>query len=198
MQSVLISSKNSEKAREEAEKIFKDLEIDKFDRFVFEFEKAVGIPGIREIQKKVYLKPFKGETKAILIDASLGITDEAQNALLKTLEEAPMDTIIVVLAKSTNDLLPTICSRCKIIEIKNKVEQNTKFSLETKDKLKLAQDLSKDKEEALSFLENSIIELHKDMLANHKRIRLLQRFYTIIKTTNANLRLALENLFLNI
>lgn len=205
MQAVLISSKDNKRGREEAEKIFKGLKTDKFDISTFEFEKAVGIPDIREIQKKIYLRPFKSDVKAILIDVSPGITVEAQNALLKTLEESPEDTIIVLLAESASDLLPTILSRCKVIELSSKIESGQDPELykllnseKIGDRLKLAQDLAKDKDKALIFLESSIINLRENLILNYKKVKLLQKFHTIIKGTNVNLRLALENLFINL
>lgn len=205
MQAVLISSKDFEKGKEEAEKIFRELKIDRFDITVFEYEKAVGIGDIRELQKKIYLKPFKSNIKAVLINATTGITTEAQNALLKTLEETPEDTIIVLQVMNADEVLPTILSRCKVIQIKS-VKENIDISKYVKifnsngigERMKLAQDLAKDKNESLDFLENLIIDLRKDLVANYKAIKSIQKFHTIIKTTNVNLRLALENLFLNI
>lgn len=206
MQSILISSKNKETGREEAEKIFKNLKIDKFDIAVLEYEKTVGIPDIREIQQKIYLRPLKSEARAVLIDATSGITIEAQNALLKTLEETPESTLIIVQVLNADEILPTILSRCKVYEI-NSQKEHTDTSAILKilnssngvgDRLKLAQDLSKDKNEALDFLESLTIDLRKDLVANYKKIKSVQKFYTVIKTTNVNLRLALENLFLNL
>lgn len=188
MQAVLISSKNFEKGRNEAEKIFKKLKIDKFDITLFEYEKAVGIGDVREVQKKIYLKPFKSDFKAVLIDATAGITIEAQNALLKTLEEAPNDTIIILQVLNSDELLPTILSRCKIIEIKSERKINDvseHFKVITADgvggKLKISQDLSKDKNEALDFLENLIIYSRKDLATNYKLIKSVQKFHTIIR-----------------
>lgn len=213
MQSVLISSKNRQKGREEALKIFKDLKIDKFDIFIFEQEKAIGIQDIREIQQKIYLAPFKGDYKGVLIDATPGITVEAQNALLKTLEEPPESTIIIVQAQSSDELLPTILSRCKVYKISSqkKYSDTSKFLkiLNSEngigERLKLAQDLSKDKNKALDFLEKLILTERKKLIDNpvdhiliYKSLKLLQKFHTVIKTTNVNLRLALENLFLNL
>lgn len=205
MQSVLISSKNKERGREEARKIFKELRIDKFDVTVFEFEKAIGIQDIRELQKGIYLKPVRSKIKGILIDATNAITIEAQNALLKTLEEAPEDTIIVMQVSNSEEILPTILSRCKIIELKSKREITdiSKFigvlnSNRVGEKLKLAQDLAKDKNETLVFLENLIIDGRKNLVENYRMIKMVQKFHTIIKTTNVNLRLTLENLFINL
>lgn len=204
MQSILIGSKDKLRGREEAEKLFKNLKIHKFDITILEYEKAVGIQDVRRIQEKVYLKPLKSEFRAILIDATTGITIEAQNALLKTLEEAPDATVIVVQVLNADEILPTILSRCKIIEV-NSSKNHTDTSKVLKmlntgegDRLKLAQDLSKDKNEALDFLESLIIDLRKNLIVNYKKIKTIQKFYAAIKTTNVNLRLALENLFLNL
>lgn len=210
MQAILISSKDLQTGKEEALKIFNDLEINKFDISLFEFEKAVGIADVRQIQKKIYLKPFKSKIKGILIDATNGITQEAQNALLKTLEESTEDTIIILQVTNAEEILPTILSRCKVIELKQEKKESSEFKniLGDKigDRLKIAQDLSKDKEQSLEFLEGLILSLRYKLLAGHyndiyyysDKIKAAQKFHTIIKTTNVNLRLALENLFLNL
>jgi len=204
----LISSKDNELGRGEAQKIFDGLKIDKIDISLLEHEKAVGIADVREIQKKIYLKPIKSGTKAVLIDATAGITREAQNALLKTLEEVPNDTIIILQVQNSDEILPTILSRCTLIELKSetKTGDSTHFKVitgeEVGDKLKIAQDLSKDKNEALDFIENLIIVSRENLIGGNYemagQIKSLQKYYTIIKTTNVNLRLALENLFLNL
>lgn len=210
MQSILISGKRLDQSREEAQKILDELKVSKFDISIFESEKAIGIADVREIQKKLYLKPFKSEIKGILIDASSGITTESQNALLKTLEEAPQDTIIIMLAANIEEILPTIISRCKILNLdsskENKVEQkDLEILLKGKlsEKMKLAQDLSKDKNAALDFLEDSIISFRKNLLNSPNEnllnaTKTLQKYYSIAKSTNVNLRLLLENLFINL
>lgn len=206
MQSILISSRDQTRGREEAEKLFKALKINKFDITVLTFEKAVGIADVREIQKKTYFSPLRGDYKGILLDATSGITLEAQNALLKTLEEPPESTLIIVLVQNLGEILPTILSRCKIVQLslqKNHTDTSSVLKiLNSKngvgERLKLAQDLSKDKNEALDFLESLIVDLRKDLITNYKKVKSIQKFYTVIKNTNVNLRLALENLFLNL
>src|SRR5258708_7305110 len=161
MQAILISSKDNELGRREAQKIFNELKIDKFDITTFEYEKAVGIQDVRELQKKIYLKPIKSEFKAVFIDATEGITTEAQNALLKTLEETPSDTIIIVQVQNADEILPTILSRCKIIELKSETERNSShFKLITGnvlyDNQKIPNHLSKHKNDPSHFIENLI------------------------------------------
>lgn len=211
MQSILIASKDKEKALEFAKKIAKDEKVNEFD-FAATVVETLGIDDVRNFQKKAYLKPLKSLKKIVLLRAN-ELTHESQNALLKILEEPPDNTIIILSVPDKNLLLPTILSRCNVFEIKND-RQLTKseiseyldvlVSLKNKgvgERLKIAQDLSKSKEEALVYIENLILSGSKALsddpgLASY--LKILQRSHTIIKTTNVNLRLALENLFLSI
>jgi len=94
MQSILLIAKNNKNSLEYAISISKKNKIDQIDITVENFEKIIGIEDVRNIQKKLFLKPIKSEVKSVIIDAFLGLTVEAQNALLKVLEEPPANTII--------------------------------------------------------------------------------------------------------
>ncbi|MEK7594730.1 MAG: AAA family ATPase [Patescibacteria group bacterium] len=82
--------------------------------------KAIGIEAVRQLEHFLSLKvPGDGETNRIVIieDAHL-LTTEAQNALLKTLEEPPAGTLVIMSANNEQALLPTIRSRAQSIQIK--------------------------------------------------------------------------------
>src|SRR3989344_2853262 len=130
MQSFLISSKDREEASKKADSLCSKNKIDKIDIDNINFEKSVGIEDVRIIQKKIYLKPIKSETKAIILNAYNGLTIEAQNALLKILEEPPNNTIIILMVPTLEQILPTILSRCKVIVIKKDQEDLTKKELD--------------------------------------------------------------------
>lgn len=67
---------------------------------------------IRELEKSVYLKASLARVKVgVIVDADC-MGEEASNAFLKTLEEPPAQTIIVLLSAEPQRLLPTIISRC--------------------------------------------------------------------------------------
>ena len=73
---------------------------------------TIKINQIRTMQAKILEKPIISEKKVYIIkDADL-MTKEAQNCLLKTLEEPPKYVCIILLANNENMLLPTIKSRC--------------------------------------------------------------------------------------
>ena len=73
---------------------------------------SIKIDPIREFIKKVYEKPVVSNRKVYIINDSNYMTKEAQNALLKTLEEPPEYVTIVLITSNENMFLPTIKSRC--------------------------------------------------------------------------------------
>lgn len=74
-------------------------------------KKSIGVDSIRELQADAAHRPIYGERKVYLIaDAEL-MTVQAQNCLLKTLEEPPEYVVIILLTTSFEALLPTIQSR---------------------------------------------------------------------------------------
>jgi DNA polymerase III delta prime subunit len=75
-----------------------------------------GIDDVRDFEKWVIGRPFLGGHKVSLIVVK-SITHEAQNALLKTLEEPPLGTFIFINIESLGGLLPTFLSRVRILEL---------------------------------------------------------------------------------
>jgi replication-associated recombination protein RarA len=81
--------------------------------------KSIGIEQIREVQKFVQLKTAGANTirRVISIDGADTMTTEAQNALLKILEEPPADTVLILTADRVQNIRPTIHSRVQTITI---------------------------------------------------------------------------------
>ena len=73
---------------------------------------SIKIEQIRELAKAVYEKPIVSKRKVYIIDNSNLMTKEAQNSLLKTLEEPPEYVTIILISSNENLFLPTIKSRC--------------------------------------------------------------------------------------
>ncbi len=76
---------------------------------------SIKIEQIRELQKKIQEKPIISERKVYIIDNSDLMTQEAQNCLLKTLEEPPEFATIILIGSNENAFLTTIRSRCMIM-----------------------------------------------------------------------------------
>lgn len=79
--------------------------------------REIGVDVIRHfLVEKVRLTPVRGRAKVFLVREADRMTPEAQNALLKSLEEPPGPTYIVLLTASADRLLPTTLSRCQLVE----------------------------------------------------------------------------------
>lgn len=217
MQSFLIVAKDKNEAASYTEILLKEKGIDSLDINHQTYEKAMGIEDVRNIQKAILLKPFRGKTKAVIIDTYENITLEAQNALLKILEEPPSNTIIVITAAKRETFLPTIISRCKVIVLQEKEIKLTQDDLSkfeealnillngsSGDKLKIAQDITKDKGDAALWLEKMSTFARNKLIENYNNpkylnfLKLLQKTYKNIKSTNVSQRTALENFFLTL
>ena len=76
---------------------------------------SIKIDEIRSIIKRVSLKPFEGKRKVFIIVNAENLTSQAANALLKTLEEPPNNSLIILTTCFPQRNLDTIKSRCHII-----------------------------------------------------------------------------------
>jgi DNA polymerase-3 subunit delta' len=73
----------------------------------------IKIDQVREMQATLALRPFEGAKKVLIVDGAEKMKEASANALLKTLEEPPGDTVIILITSMPQGLLPTIRSRCQ-------------------------------------------------------------------------------------
>ena len=78
---------------------------------------SFGVDDVREIIDEVNKKPFEGDKKVIIIHQGNKLTIQAQNALLKTIEEPPTEVYIIILCENLELILDTIKSRCEIYKL---------------------------------------------------------------------------------
>jgi len=79
--------------------------------------RSIGIGEIRALQIDIALAPFESAQRVCIICDFHLATLEAANCLLKTLEEPPASTILVLTADHSEQLLPTIVSRCQVLNL---------------------------------------------------------------------------------
>ena len=75
-------------------------------------KKEISIQQVRDFERELNYRSFTGKRKIIIVDPATLMNMASQNALLKTLEEPPQDSLIVLIASSAGGLLPTVRSRC--------------------------------------------------------------------------------------
>lgn len=174
--------------------------------FVETAEPNLGVEEIRQLRRLISTKPATHKTKIIIITESSKLTVGAQNALLKTLEEPPENTLIILIAPNTDFLLPTILSRCQIIFFPTEPKTVTPEELhEAKTVLNLiakadsafgfawAKKLGPDRAAALAAIDKLLIASHSQI--NPKTVRKILAAKKFL-LANTNVRLTLENLFL--
>lgn len=79
--------------------------------------KDISIHQIREMERWINLQPYEGRYRVVTIDPADFLNHQAQNALLKTLEEPPPYVVFVLITSHPDALLPTVRSRCQQIEL---------------------------------------------------------------------------------
>lgn len=218
----LIVCKNEEKIANYIKTLSRNFSISPFNIITLgKSDSSIKIEETRELKEKLKLKPFSGKKKLVIIYNAENLTKEAQNSLLKSLEEPPEDTVILLSTPNENLLLPTIISRCEVTRIKNdknirenpaSIRENPKVTLtndirymDIGEKFKLAEQLSAkiDKEESLESVRNRVEEWLNHLLENSKTTQNLKVMKNIVFTKkrlrqNLNIRLVLENLLINL
>lgn len=76
----------------------------------------IGIGQVQKLQEELSLSGYyKGKARVVIIDLADNLTPEAQNCLLKTIEEPPENTVVILLSTDPDLLLPTVRSRLQAI-----------------------------------------------------------------------------------
>ena len=80
---------------------------------------TISVDDIRaQINNDIAIKPYSSPYKIYIMNEAEKMTPQAQNAILKTLEEPPEYAVIMLLTSNVNSLLPTILSRCVVLNMK--------------------------------------------------------------------------------
>lgn len=88
---------------------------------------TIGVEDIRtKINNDIGIKPYSSPRKIYIMNEGEKMTVQAQNALLKTLEEPPAYAVIMILTTNLDTLLPTILSRCALLNMKPVADEKVK------------------------------------------------------------------------
>lgn len=220
--SILIVGGNEKERIQKAQEIFgfRLAEDPDFFRLVLTQDKeSIGIEEVRQMQGFLLLKPFAKEKKSVLIQEAEALTVEAQNALLKTLEEPPARSQIILTVRDESLILPTIASRCQIISlsVKSQITLSEKDEKEMTEllenllranipeRLSLGETLSayRGKSEAIAWLDKLTWVVRKILLTTPSSLKYLNILKTIFQTkkmlqANTNVKLALDNFLIEI
>jgi len=100
-------------------------------RVINEEAGSIKIDQIREMQREIALSPFEGHWRIYVLCDFQQATVEAANCLLKTLEEPPPKVVLVLTATESEALLPTIVSRCQVLNLRVLPASQVEHALQT-------------------------------------------------------------------
>jgi DNA polymerase-3 subunit delta' len=176
----------------------------------------IPIEAVRKIEEILSFKPSEGKKKIVIIDDADTMNDHAANAFLKTLEEPPSDSILLLISPNPDALPATIMSRCINVRfyplsVKHCREVVSK-SIDAKDMhsllhlsmgrpgLILSEDFMKQNERFIKLLDNMLSGAAKDVWANKGEIKswldmafIFLRDKVVYAATNEEHRLILKN-----
>jgi DNA polymerase-3 subunit delta' len=181
----------------------------------------ISIAKIREVQNFLSYKSYHGNFKAVIVNDSEKMNQEAQSCFLKTLEEPKGKTILFLISSRPDLLLPTIVSRCQTVKFfkpinfalsKEKAEQEQKIiegltsvlNLGLSERFRYVKSLDFDKQDPNEILEVLQKHFRKQLLDNFadqkakKFLELSEEISQKLLFTNANPKLALEVLLLEL
>ena len=96
-------------------------------RVTHEKPNSISVDDIRtQVNNTVDIKPYQGPYKVYIIPQADMMTPQAQNAILKTIEEPPSYAVFLLLTENAETLLPTIRSRCVMMKLRNIKDQLVK------------------------------------------------------------------------
>lgn len=191
---------NREQGTGESEKLIKKLGIKRLDFVVKK------IADVRELGKFTKLK--LSEKTAIVISDFDEVGEEAQNAFLKALEEPQENLIYILTAQNLDNVLPTIISRCEVIQVSSGKYQVTREEAEKVkefvdasigDKLRITAKITK-RDEAIEFMNNLIIVGHELFLKEAELGLFLGEAGKTLAAlkANGNVQLQLTNFVVNV
>ncbi|MBI2034469.1 MAG: hypothetical protein HYT11_01925 [Candidatus Levybacteria bacterium] len=165
-------NKQFEKVQKIVSVYSQDLKKPSVDLFIIEPAKSqtfakethISISQIRALKKHLFQKPIASKKKIVIIKKAQLLTREAQNALLKILEEPPAHAIIIMLASDEKLLLSTITSRVITVRVGHDKKIGKPSPLLSKDKAVLLQQIAKI-ENPEEWLDEQLLSLYQTFIS---------------------------------
>lgn len=176
---------------------------------------SIGIEEVKSLQKEMMYKPFQEDIQIAIIHNSQKLTIEAQNAILKSLEESRDHSIYILHVNNEKNLLPTIRSRSRIVyshksnNTQNNEENYNILELDLVKQFEIVEKASEDRDSSIEFI-NTIENLLKskfELVVKNGNIdgskRMLEDLKVVQKSrekisSNCNRRLTLESMIIQL
>lgn len=211
--SFLITGNSSSTRHKKIEELLDEWNVHPFDRVeIIREGTSIGIKDIRELQSRITLKPYNSPLTVVIVNEAHLLTLEAQQALLKTLEEPPATVRIILETPTPDALAPTILSRCQILKIKETMQESSDDLVQCLktleqlsiasigERLKIVDEIVTSREETLQWVDKAIEASRQLMPTDFQLSKLLRGLLTARAQISANVnpKLSLDNLFISL
>jgi DNA polymerase III delta prime subunit len=214
--SYIVNSSSAQFIQDEIDKLIDVLEINDITADYLlvlpkDKKQSIGIDTTRKLKEWFKVKPYSSPNKLAVIRNSELLTTEAQNSILKLLEEPNDNCFIILSVENQSSLLPTILSRCELIQDLSpqtvdskssftKISRTEQFQLI--DKLLAEKDAVLQNNQIKSFLKELLHTFSRELKSDYFNTKLKENIALVEQTSimisgNASKRLALENLIIN-
>jgi DNA polymerase-3 subunit delta' len=106
---------------------------DPYHRIAIDKANFIKVNSVRELRREASLTGFLGGRKVFIVSEADMMNTEASNSLLKTLEEPPADTVLILTTSRKDQLLPTIISRCQLVRCESLSDEDIADALVKRD-----------------------------------------------------------------
>lgn len=223
MKAKLFVTNSKDAATSYIDGVKKSLKTTSYSTHVIEPSPSIGIDEIRKLKAALTRKAFGGKKRLVVIKRIDKATLQAQNALLKLLEEPPEKTHFLLTANNLDKVIKTIASRAEIIRTSHQLSRKDKSETKKEDigreiylkirkaspgkRIILAQNQAKSREEAKKTLECLKSYLHAQLHAKNNKDYSLKEIKSSLSKIisafdflerNVNYKLTLDILFLGL
>ncbi len=201
------SSLPGRKNRLDQELVSLGLKLNHPDLLYISNEEKLGVEQTKRIFEFLSFKPYSAKNKGVVLESADNLTVQAQNSLLKILEELPEYVFFLMGAESEERLLPTIKSRCEVVFLESKIKNQKSKSefpavIQTLEKMTLEErfQLVEKIEDKDRFLEELILFYRQKLLNDPKYLNFSKKLLQVeeFHKHNVNLRGILEYLMLSL
>ncbi|MFH0943161.1 MAG: hypothetical protein V1810_03235 [Candidatus Beckwithbacteria bacterium] len=210
LHAILITSQDQNQALKLAQTLSNNKLEPQPDLLILTSSTSIGIDQVKSLEKFLNQKPYQNPQKIVLIPQASILTLPAQQALLKTLEEPPAHSLIILIAPHQKTLLPTIISRCELHSIQVSSDLTLQFIQTQKaiynhlikanlgQRINFIADYASTKIIAIEFCQQQLKFLRQQLLVKPDKnlLSILSDFNLAINRLNHNLnpKLCLEQL----
>jgi len=153
---------------------------------------VIGIDKIRILRYYLWQKPVASSRRLVIIENAENLTPEAQNAALKIVEEPPEAGLIIFIAKTSENLFPTLISRLQKVYFSSAARMNID-SNENKYKRNI-DELTLSEFEVDKIFEDLLRDLSVDKIKNSQKLKEALSRFALIKQFNTNKKLQWRSL----